>query len=384
MRSAAAVILAPPASQGSASDDLDAADQLALSALRAAIVDARRSGDRRPALAIVGAALAALGVQLPTTAPPAEAITGHRANYLRRLAGAGRSKSTIDAYRIAIDGYFDWAAREERMDPALDESTIVDHLDDYRTRRSPAPATYHRRFILLRRFLRWVAQHEAVSGPFAELDPPPRPRQDSDWLTIDEFRRMLQAAQKPARAGRGLAERDRLVLLALLTTGLRRAELLGLDWRDVDLDPRNPSILVRAKGNRPRRHPLAEPLARELAELKKAHQPTAEDPVFCGLHGGRLQATVLAGTIRRAAGRAGIQKHVTAHTLRHTAATWLRQDTGDARLVAEYLGHADLSTVSRYAHVAARELQTAADSLAAHAGLASPSDSHEQQLRFGS
>ncbi len=141
---------------------------------------------------------------------------------------------------------------------------------------------------------------------------------------------------------------------------------------------------VRAKGNRPRRHPLVGPLARELADLKKAPQPAGGDPVFCGLHGGRLQATVLARTIRRAAGRAGIQKHVTAHTLRHTAATWLRQDTGDARLVAEYLCHADLSTVSRYAHVAARELQTAADSLAAHAGLASPRDSPEHQLRFGS
>jgi len=54
---------------------------------------------------------------------------------------------------------------------------------------------------------------------------------------------------------------------------------------------------------------------------------------------------------------------VTAHTLRHTAATWLRQATGDARLVAEYLGHADLSTVSRYAHVASDELHAAAQAL---------------------
>jgi site-specific recombinase XerD len=56
---------------------------------------------------------------------------------------------------------------------------------------------------------------------------------------------------------------------------------------------------------------------------------------------------------------------VTRHTLRHTAATWLRQATGDARLVAEYLGHAALSTVSRYAHVAEPELQAAAERIAA-------------------
>jgi integrase len=80
------------------------------------------------------------------------------------------------------------------------------------------------------------------------------------------------------------------VLLALVATGLRRSELIALDWGDLD-------------------------------------------------------------------------------TLRHTAATWLRQATGDARLVAEYLGHADLSTVSRYAHVAPAELHDAADAIAARAGL---------------
>jgi len=92
------------------------------------------------------------------------------------------------------------------------------------------------------------------------------------------------------------------------------------------------------------------------------------DPVFCGLGGARLQPTIFGGIIRRATTRAGISKHVTAHTLRHTAATWLRQATGDARLVAEYLGHSDLSTVSRYAHVASEELHAAAEALACDPG----------------
>lgn len=101
-------------------------------------------------------------------------------------------------------------------------------------------------------------------------------------------------------------------------------------------------------------------LAHELLKLRDARQPAPTDPVFCGLAGGRLQETILADIIRRAAKRAGIEKHVTAHTLRHTAATWLRQELGDTRLVAEYLGHADLSTVARYAHVDRDELFDAA------------------------
>jgi integrase/recombinase XerC len=171
-------------------------------------------------------------------------------------------------------------------------------------------------------------------------------------LTPEEFRRLLEAAGRPERHLPGLAECDQLVLRALVTTGLRRSELCALEWRDLELDGRKRSLLVRhGKGDKSRSQPIPARLARELRRLRDVRQPKPSDPVFCGLAGGRLQETVLADIIRRAASRAGIEKHVTAHTLRHTAATWLRQERGDTRLVAEYLGHADLSTVARYAHV---------------------------------
>ena len=155
------------------------------------------------------------------------------------------------------------------------------------------------------------------------------------------------------------------LLLTLAMTGLRRSELIALDWGEVTLDGPRPSLLVRrGKGGKPRRQPLPAQLTAALERWRSQRPALASDPVFCGPGGGRLQPTILAGIIRRAATRAGISKHVTAHTLRHTAATWLRQATGDARLVAEYLGHSDLSTVSRYAHVASEELHAATQALA--------------------
>jgi integrase len=133
---------------------------------------------------------------------------------------------------------------------------------------------------------------------------------------------------------------------------------MALNWNDLDLASECPSLLVRTgKGGRPRRQPLPYPLARQLATSRG--KAPADAPVFRGLAGGRLQSTILANIIRRAALAAGLEKRVTAHTLRHTAATWLRQQTGDARLVAAFLGHADVSTVSRYAHVAENELHFA-------------------------
>ena len=96
-----------------------------------------------------------------------------------------------------------------------------------------------------------------------------------------------------------------------------------------------------------------------------------EDPLFCGLAGGPLQPKILAEIVHRCAKRAQLHKKVTVHTLRHTAATWLRQGAADTRLVAEYLGHADLSTVGRYAHVGDEELHAAVATLARRAGLES-------------
>jgi integrase/recombinase XerC len=298
---------------------------------------------------------------------PSEAeLRQARDDWLRRLQTSRRSKSTLTAYRVAIDDMIDWSSDHGRN--VFEEATIVDHLAAYQRRAQPAPATYYRRFGLLRRFLRWLSRRSGLPDPFLELEPPPKPQQEADWLTDDEFARLLAAAEHPRRCRKGLAERDRLVLLALVQTSLRRSELIALNWCDVDLESGRPSLLVRqGKGAKPRRQPLAPQLAEELQQLRDERRPTPSDPVFCGLEGKRLQPTILAGIITRAAGQAGLEKRVTAHTLRHTAATWLRQQTGDARLVAAYLGHADLSTVSRYAHVAEDELHEAAAVLGARA-----------------
>ena len=360
------------------------ADRLALGTLQAALSEARHADDGRPALEVLAGSLLELGVRATPSARSGRLIARDREAWLRRLQSARRSESTVNAYRIAIDELLAWAAREARTGELFDEQAIVDHLDDYRQRLGPAPATYHRRFLLLRHFMRWVSHRNGAPDPFLELRTPPKPRQESDWLTREEFAALLDAAEHPARRRSGLVERDQLVLLTLAMTGLRRSELIALDWRDVTLDGPRPSLLVRqGKGGRPRRQPLPAELARRLSRWRAKREASASDPVFCGLGGARLQPTILAGIIHRTATRAGIDKHVTAHTLRHTAATWLRQATGDTRLVAEYLGHADLSTVARYAHVAEDELHAAARVLAEDDGPPSSPRAAHRALRRG-
>jgi site-specific recombinase XerD len=243
-------------------DALGVADRVALGAL----LQARERDERRPALEVLAVALADLGIRPWPATRSARVVREDRDAWLRRLGSAQRSDAAIRAYRHAIDDLLAWADRHGRDAELFEEHTIVDYLDDYRTRCRPAPATYHRRFLLLRRFIRWVAHRDGLRDPFAELEAPPKPHQEGDWLTPEEFAAPLEAAGRPPRERPGLAARDRLVLLALVTTGVRRSELIAVDWLDVTLDGGYPSLLVRyGKGGKPRRQPLAPAFVRELA-----------------------------------------------------------------------------------------------------------------------
>jgi integrase len=269
------------------------ADRATLAALEATLVGARCAADDRPALVVLASRLRELGTPPVWPAVGGLSLRQARDDWLRRLEAQQKSESAIVAYRVAIDDLLEWSEANRRN--VLEEATIVDYLRSYQQRAGPAQATYYRRFLLLRKFLRWVSQRESVRDPFVDLEPPPKPRQERDWLTLEEFRLLLDAAGRPARNLPGLAERDRLALLALVTTGLRRSELCSLEWRDLELNGRKPSLLVRhRRGGKSRRQPLAVRLAHELLKLRDARQPAPTDPVFCGLVGGRLQETILA------------------------------------------------------------------------------------------
>ena len=208
----------PPASSPRASRSSllsRSADRIAIGALDAALVLARETGEDRPALEVLAGSLAEMGVRAVCTTRSARLLTRDRDAWLLRLRGAEHSASSTSAYRHAIDDLLSWAQRRERAAELFEERTIVDYFDEYRQRCEPAPATYHRRFLLLRCFMRWVSHRHGLPDPFLELQAPPKPRQESDWLTREEFVKLLHAAGHPPRRRPGLAERDQLVLLTL-------------------------------------------------------------------------------------------------------------------------------------------------------------------------
>src|ERR671925_247418 len=101
------------------------ADSAALAALKAALVDARHSQDERPPLAVVAGLLADLGVPSVAPRPSVSLVRDGRNEWLRRVRSAGRSESTVRAYRNAIDDLLAWAAAEDRSGELFEERAIV-------------------------------------------------------------------------------------------------------------------------------------------------------------------------------------------------------------------------------------------------------------------
>jgi site-specific recombinase XerD len=177
--------------------------------------------------------------------------------------------------------------------------------------------------------------------PFAK-----RPRTLPSVLSPEEVVRLLDAA---------LPGRDRTLLDVAYSCGLRLKELLGLQVRDID-SARMVLHIRHGKGQKERFVPLSARLIEVLRAYWRQGRPATW--LFPGfkprepLTGGAVQRIC-----RRTAQRAGLSKHVTPHTLRHSFATHLLEAGVDLLSVQALLGHSHFNTTAKYLHVSMRRLQ---------------------------
>jgi integrase/recombinase XerC len=234
--------------------------------------------------------------------------------------------------------------------------------DEARTR--PAPSSQARTTAALKCFFRFLVENEQLDrDPAAVLRTPKKRDALPDVLDLAELRRLLaipDRAELWERHFRGKRERDRLLLALFAYAGLRRAELLGLDWDDVDLHRRLIRVR-RAKGGRQRVVPLHPALVPLLVEYLATRTPSDEPALFTGVQGRRLSETVLARTFRYYARAAGVtkRKRITPHTLRHVFASELLSAGANLRQIQELLGHKHLDSTQRYTRVTAHQLRGA-------------------------
>ncbi|MCE7894751.1 MAG: hypothetical protein DYH12_34450 [Sorangiineae bacterium PRO1] len=230
--------------------------------------------------------------------------------------------------------------------------------------RRPAASSQARTVAALKCFFRFCVESEHLErDPAAVLRTPKKREALPDVLDRHELGRLLSVPDCEGvwqREHAGKRERDRLLLALFAYAGLRRSELLGLDWDDVDLQRRLLRVRV-AKGGRQRVVPIHPALGPLFADYLSTRCGDSEPALFVGVHGRRLSQTILSETFRRYASAAGVtkRKRVTPHTLRHVFASELLHAGANLRQIQDLLGHKHLDSTQRYTHVTAHELRGA-------------------------
>jgi integrase/recombinase XerC len=200
----------------------------------------------------------------------------------------------------------------------------------------------------LRGFFNYLIRERVIeANPAADIRAPKAAKRLPKTLDVDQVASLL--ARKPADP---LSCRDLAMLELLYSSGLRLAELAGLDVTDLDLADH--TVRVLGKGSKTRILPVGRQalvaLRNWLAERAALAKPGVT-ALFVGQNGRRLGARAIQLRIRRWAAGSNLGVPVHPHLLRHSFATHLLESSRDLRGVQELLGHADISTTQVYTHL---------------------------------
>jgi integrase/recombinase XerC len=200
----------------------------------------------------------------------------------------------------------------------------------------------------VRTFYEFLLREGVVrSNPANEIRAPKAPRRLPSTLDADQMGRLLEID-----GNESLSIRDRAIMELLYSSGLRLAELVGLDLPNLDL--RDRTVRVLGKGSKTRIVPVGRKAVESLGAWLKERSGIArpdEAALFVGRNGRRLGPRAIQARVAGWARRQGLGVHVHPHLFRHSFASHLLESSGELRGVQELLGHADISTTQIYTHL---------------------------------
>jgi len=297
--------------------------------------------------------------------------------YLQSTRGA--SPHTVRAYRDALKLFFQHLASQKRKpiaDLQLDDiqaEVVLAFLDHIESKRSNTAVTRNCRLAAIRSFVQHLLRHDvtraAEYGRILAIGNKRAIHRAIAYLEPEEARAVIAAVDTSSARGR----RDHALLLLLYNTGARVSEALAVRPRDLRLErPRHVRLL--GKGKRERICPLWSETAAALRRI--THADASGEPVFQSRPGTSLTRDGVAYLLQkyvRLAARSNPSpplRRVTPHMLRHSCAVALLQAGVDITVIRDYLGHASVSTTSRYINTNLQMKRQVLDAFWKRSGLA--------------
>lgn len=285
-------------------------------------------------------------------------------DYIEHLeVEGGRSSKTAENYHLYLDRFVEFIGDTDV------EKITMEMIRKYRLwlnryknnnddQLSTITQSYH--LIALRGFLKYLSNRNITSLSPEKIILPKVSRKQVTFLHYDEVERLL--GQIPGDDEKGL--RDRAIIELLFSSGLRVSELINLNRDHINTSRRE--FMVRGKGQKDRPIFISQAAAQHVTDYLAARHDTLP-PLF--LSYSRNHSATISGDYRRLTARsiqriishyarlAGITKHVSPHTMRHSYATDLLMNGADLRSVQSMLGHSNISTTQVYTHVTDEHLR---------------------------
>lgn len=268
----------------------------------------------------------------------------------------GLSKNTITSYRYDLEQYAAFLKNNKVNILEATQGIIFNFLDCLREQNRSA-RTRSRKLAAIRSLYRFLLQEGKIKAdPTENITAPRLEKNLPQVLSVQDVDLLLSQPN----SGTVLGLRDKAMLELLYASGMRVSEMLGLDTEHLNTEME--FVRCLGKGSKERLIPIGKVACRYLNgylshSRLKLRKKDFERAVFLNNHGRRLSRQGFWKILKGYADKAGIQKEITPHVLRHSFATHLLENGADLRAVQEMLGHTDISTTEIYTHLSQGRLR---------------------------
>ncbi len=271
------------------------------------------------------------------------------------------SRHTEKSYRFDLSEFLKFCAENGVKNESSLNTVVIRRYLSYITSKNLSRNSVIRKISAVRSFINYLVENKMIkTNPFEMISIPKKAQTLPSFFTEEEMDKLIEENEPSKVLSKDpdyhFAFRDYAILMLLYSSGLRRSELVSLNYGDVDFI--SGFVRVYGKGRKERIVPVGENALKALKNYADTRADiSSSSPLFVNKNGKRITDTAVFLILKKMAKRAKFTRKIKPHMLRHSFATHLLNNGCDIRGVSEMLGHSSLATTQIYTHLSVEKLK---------------------------